>query len=68
MRMDYNIDENRPFFMKTDKSVQTGFINLLKTGWFNLNFLKKNENQKNWAINQKNQPVYHFFIQNLNFK
>jgi hypothetical protein len=41
MRMDYNIDENRPFFMKPDKSVQTGFIDLLKTGWFNLNFLKK---------------------------
>jgi hypothetical protein len=47
MRMDYNIDENRPFFMKTDKSVQTGFIDLSKTGWFNLNFFEKNENQKN---------------------
>jgi hypothetical protein len=46
MRMDYNIDENRPFFMKTDKSVQTGFIDLLKTGWFNLNFLKKRKPKK----------------------
>jgi hypothetical protein len=55
--MDYNIDENRPVFMKKDKIDSDRFCQLIKNrstlfkDFKNLEIFEKNKNQKNGAIN-----------------
>jgi hypothetical protein len=62
--MDWNFDENRPVFMKINKTGGDLFCRLLKIGWSNLIFFKKNEN-KYIKISKKPRIYFKIFCQNI---